>query len=268
MDKYLSDIEMIRFLEESLFLYAGGYGKGIPVYSKKGLDVISNMVNLFKKSIEQEGVLVSELINGKLIDRNEFIKAYQHINTYSEEIIEYDGMLVTPDVLANSFEYLKNNMIKNESKSVFSSSSFYRDNKTNNLIPLYKDRNIYPVIQIDQIICNKDYQKNIHTLKNIFKKFYNSIGIQVAFLETSEAPTYAKYELYIISHDKSSYTKLAIVYVLSDQFKENFKIIGDVELFDSGFSGKALYKSLQLTSEYAGSFSIHPTTYRLQSSNI
>ncbi|MDA1477633.1 hypothetical protein [Bacillus changyiensis] len=256
MVKHISNIKMTQYLEDSSFLYAGGYGKGIPVYSRKGLDVIYRFVDVFRKIVNDEGLNVIELKHTKLVDKNDFLKMYKDINDYTDEIVEYGEKLVMSDVLINSFKYLKDHF-ENQTKSVFTCSSVYRD-KANKLTPLYKDKNIFPVVQLDQIVKKDNDHENIKKLKKIYKNFFASIGIEIAFLETQEVPSYAKYELYFVTHDKGSLTKLGMIYVLSDQFKKNLKIDGDVELFDSGFSGKTLYKSLEITSQYCGDFSIHP----------
>lgn len=257
MVEYLNSSKMIHYLEESGILFPGGYGKGLPVYSSVGLGVINQFIDTFRNELKRSNIKdVLELKHKTLIEKNAFINAYKGINDYTDEIVEYNGHLILSDILIESVAKL-NNTHGSKGGSVLSVSSVFRD-KNDKLIPLFKDKNIFPVVQIDQIIQEEDFYDNIDELKRIFKNFFRKIGIKVAFLEAKEVPKYADYELYFITHHNGKLTKLGMVYALSKQFKRNLKIDERFNFFDSGFSGKALYKSLELSSSCSGEFLIHP----------
>lgn len=256
LDKYISASKMINFLNDSKLMIPEGYGRGIPVYTDKGLGTINNFISLFKDTFKQIGIDFKELSGNKLIERKYFFKMYKGINDYSDEIVGFNDYLVMSDALIDSAYYLVDNY-KGDNITTLTISSVYRD-KVDKLVPLYKDRNIYPVIQIDQLVTGDNYHKNIIKLKEFYIQFFNKIGIDIAFLETSEVPNYAKNELYFLTHDKGALTKVGMIYDLSQQFKNNLGVFKGVDFFDSGVSGKSLYKSLEISSLYGKSFLIHP----------
>ena len=74
--------------------------------------------------------------------------------------------------------------------NILSVSSIYRE-KSKGLLPLFKDRYIFPVIQIDQRIEPINYLHNIEQLKKIYRSFYKKIGLYFLFLEGFEVRKYA-----------------------------------------------------------------------------
>ncbi|WP_237385401.1 hypothetical protein [Xenorhabdus sp. Sc-CR9] len=257
MDKYINRSEINGFLEESEFLYKLGYGKGIPVYSSFGIHTIERFIETFKMLLLENNIYFYENRVEKLIDKDYFHRVYLNINEYTDENILFNNDYIMSDALISNLRYLMSESAE-EDKSVFSSSAIFRY-KTSKLIPLYKDRYIYPVVQLDRKVKGKNVHAYIEQLKHLYLCFFREIGIDIFFLEAEEVPYYAKYELYFITGEGNGcFTKLGMVYVLSDEFKKNLGVSLDEELVDSGFSGRTLFKSIENTSLTYGKFMIHP----------
>ena len=163
-----------------------------------------------------------------------------------------------PDALIGNLQYIASVSLQEANKAVFSSSAVFRYN-TSTFTPLYKDRYIYPLIQLDRKVKVSCLQTYINQLKYLYKYFFRKIGINICFLEAKEVPYYAKYELYFItSEGDGCFTKLGMIYVLSDEFRKNLDMSLNEEFVDSGFSGRTLFKSIENASLLYRSFMIHP----------
>jgi hypothetical protein len=246
-------------LEKSEFLYKDGYGPGVPIFTHKGIKVIDNFIELFERELKEKKIKYSKLVHKHMISLDDFRKAYNKINNYENEVIRTGNTCVMSDALLQNVFYLKKiAFVENYVKTVFSVNSIYRE-KTGKLIPLYRDKNIFPVVQIDHLVHKSKLNKTIVLLKDLYLNFYKKLGIEIKFLKASEVPEYASFELYFLAQEKSKFTKLGMIYVLYSQFRQNLKLSDEYYLINSGFSGKSLFYSIESASNYMGELFI-PTS--------
>lgn len=258
MAEYFCNEDIKKHLENIKFLVPRGYGTGVPVYLKKGINAINSFYKEFCNMLDKYNCKYYCYNPDYLVLNKQFSDLYYSINDYSNEVIKYKDKIIISDALLQTLYKLKDLYeIKNSDYSLISLSSIFRD-KGNNLVPLYKDKNIYPVIQLDQILSSYKYDDNIEMLKKVYKKFYELLGIKILFLEAREVPQYAEYELYFLATDGNKYTKLGMIYKLSDSFKSNLQIDKSAVLVNSGFSGKSLFISIKNYSESNKFLSIPP----------
>lgn len=240
--------EIKRYLDQSKFLISDGYGPGIPIFLSKGIRVVDFFNNLFICALLESGISFKKINCQQLISRTDFETLYNHINDYSGEVLSFGESVLMSDPLAQTLKEIKKSIKTNEEVNLLTVSSIFR-NKSRGLIPLFKDRNIFPVVQLDQGINNDDFENNLASLKKLYYKFYESIGIKILFLEAKEVPEYAEYELYFLSSLDDNFTKLGMIYKLSKKFNINYGITSQVSLVNSGFSGKTLFMSIKNFSE-------------------
>lgn len=252
MAKNFSNKEIIVFLEQIDFLIAEGYAPGFPIYLKKGKFIINRFINLFKKILEINNFEYKQLKVSQMIVLQDFKKLYNGINDYADEIVEFEDKIISSDPLVQTLC-----QVKQEYANILSISPIYRE-KSNGLLPLFKDRYIFPVIQIDQRIKPTYYLNNIYKLQQIYRSFYKRIGLYFLLLEGFEVKKYADKELYFIGSLDDKFTKLGMIYELSKKFNRNYQITLSDILLNSGLSGKTLFLSIKNFSEFYGTLSIPP----------
>ena len=252
MAKNFSNKDIIVFLEEIDFLIADGYGSGFPLYLKKGKVIINKFISLFTQTMENSNFEYKQLKVSQLIFLKDFQKLYNGINDYTGEVIDFEDKIISSDPLSQTLNYARQGYV-----NILSVSSIYRE-KSKGLIPLFKDRYIFPVIQIDQRIEPINYLHNIEQLKKIYRSFYKKIGLYFLFLEGFEVRKYADKELYFLGHLDNEFTKLGMIYKLSKNFNANYQITNSDILLNSGLSGKTLFLSIKNFSEFYGKFAIPP----------
>lgn len=248
MAKSLDNNEIKKYLEQSKFLISDGYGPGIPIFLSKGIRVVDFFNQLFTCALLESNINYKKFNCQQLISKTDFENLYSHINDYSGEVLSFGDNMLMSDPLAQTLKEIKKNIETNGEVNLLTISSIFR-NKSRGLIPLFKDRNIFPVVQLDQGINDYDFENNLTSLKKLYYNFYESIGIKILFLEAKEVPEYAEYELYFLSSLDNNFTKLGMIYKLSKKFNLNYGITSQVSLVNSGFSGKTLFMSIKNFSE-------------------
>lgn len=246
MAKSLDNNEIKKYLEQSKFLISDGYGPGIPIFLSKGIHVVDFFNQLFTCALLESNINYKKFNCQQLISKTDFENLYSHINDYSGEVLSFGDNMLMSDPLAQTLKEIKKNIETNGEVNLLTISSIFR-NKSRGLIPLFKDRNIFPVVQLDQGINDYDFENNLTSLKKLYYNFYESIGIKILFLEAKEVPEYAEYELYFLSSLDNNFTKLGMIYKLSKKFNLNYGITSQVSLVNSGFSGKTLFMSIKIS---------------------
>lgn len=251
MVKHFNNNEIERNLAVQDLIIPNGYAPGIPLYTNKGMNIIEKFINIFLKKMDESSIDYVKYNPYKLIDAKLVKQVYKEINDYSAEMLHFKNYNITSDALVQSLLKIKNN----RDKGYLSISSIFRD-KGNHLTTLYKEKNIFPVIQLDQGLSFSNTESSIDNLKKMYKSFYKALGIPIRFLEAQEVPNYAKKEIYFLSSDEFNLTKLGMIYHLSNKFNENMNITKNINIVNSGFSGRSLFELLKSYSSYIGQFSI------------
>lgn len=150
MAENISMSTIINYLEKIGFLFSEGYGKGFPVYTRRGMNIINKSIQLFIETCQQHHIDYQIMAIQHMVDKNQFQKLYTDIHDYSHEIFTYQNYILSSDPLCQTLLYLKQGY-----QNILTVSAIVRG-KSKGLLPLFKDSYIFPVVQFDQSISIED----------------------------------------------------------------------------------------------------------------
>lgn len=240
----------IKKLEDARIINEKGYGKGLPIWYKEGINLVNNIFNLFKECLKVEindfYILDFDNIIEKSVYDNVYgdINSYDSIYTFKENNKDY---LIKSDAMPLNISYL---LETTEKKPVLTLTSVSR-NETGSTKALFRDRNIWPVIQLNNVIKDHEIDSFLEKLTKVYQNFFEKLCLPTLFVDAGELQNYATNQRYFLTAlDSLDFTKSGMIFQLSRKFKGNFNT--NYEIIDSGFSEKIIALMAILHSDQYG----------------
>ena len=240
----------IKKLEDARIINEKGYGKGLPIWYQEGIILVNNIFNLFKECLKAEindfYILDFDNIIEKSVYDNVYgdINSYDSIYTFKENNRDY---LIKSDAMPLNISYL---LEATEKKPALTLTSVAR-NETGSTKALFRDRNIWPVIQLNNVIKDQEINSFLEKLTKVYQNFFEKLCLPTLFVDAGELHNYATSQRYFLTAlDNLDFTKSGMIFQLSKNFKENFNT--NYEIIDSGFSEKVIALMAILHSDQYG----------------
>ncbi len=240
----------IKKLEDAQIINEKGYGKGIPIWYKNGIDLVNNIFQVFKECLQSEINDFYILDFGNIIHKSVYDQVYGDINNYDSIYTFKDNnsdYLIKSDAMPLNISYL---LETTEKRPVLTLTSVAR-NETGSTKALFRDRNIWPVIQLNHVIKENEINGFFDKLTQVYRDFFRKLCLPTLFVDAGELHNYASSQRYFVTAlDNLNFTKSGMIFQLSENFKENFNT--NFELIDSGFSEKVIALMAILHSDQNG----------------
>lgn len=240
----------IKKLEDAKIINEKGYGKGLPIWYKDGIDLVNNTFQVFKECLQSEVDDFYILDFGNIIHKSVYEQVYGDINNYDSIYTFKDNnsdYLIKSDAMPLNISYL---LESKEKKPVLTLTSVAR-NETGSTKALFRDRNIWPVIQLNHVLDEIELKGFLEKLTEVYRSFFRKLCLPTLFVDAGELHNYALSQRYFVTAlDNLNFTKSGMIFQLSDNFKENFNT--NYELIDSGFSEKVIALMAILHSDQHG----------------
>ena len=245
----MADQAYVRALERAEFVMGGPRMKGIVVWLGNGLSAVRQLVEAFVNLVGRQ-YAPSVVERGFLADPTDYRAVFgSYKNVYEVDSAEpqFGGKLFRPDNLVSTVAELRA-VDSNEPRISIGGLLRRFDGQT---MPLYRDRHIWPAVQLTQRVSPSDAVSLLDHYRVLVEELCGMLGLATVTVRTSEMADYGKItDLVVTALPDGRPTVLATLYVLADRLRT---ALGDEkDIIDVGFTGKLIATCAMMQRDASG----------------
>lgn len=217
-----------------------GYGKGLPIMRGWGLSLMRRLVSTAVEAItsghEYEVHDPALLIEARKY--HDEVSAFGGFEFIYEVCFRGEKFVIRPDGAVENLTRATQNLRNGGISTVVSCFQGYRDIR-GATIPLFRDRMIWPFLQINQIVPAEESVTRAHEICVKLTNFFDRLCVPVRVVDMGPWKNYARRLYNVVGHlSDGSPTILAMFFVVGDAYRSKAGIPKEFEGFDIGLTEK------------------------------
>lgn len=225
-----------RALVDAGLVSSGSYGRGIPVWRERGLQMAQHMVDMAVDQFRSVGEPVV-LEHSFLMPAAEYRRVFpDYSNAYgTTDARVVDECVFRPDNLVASVGWLQQSGHRGPLVAVGGLLRVL----SGPAAPLFRDKHIWPSVQINQLVRRAESEATLDQYQAAIERVINGLGLPAVSIRTDALSHYGRVcYLAITCLPDGRPTVAATTFLMAERYRAALAV--DQEVIDVGFTGKLL----------------------------